>query len=75
MTMRLLSMLATLRHAASEARNPAAYAVVSAARALAGHRFQKVHDLIDAKYHRQLLRLTDIRDPLRQARLPERYPI
>ena len=30
--MRLLSMLATLRHAASEARNPAAYAVVSAAR-------------------------------------------
>jgi hypothetical protein len=32
--MRLLSILPTLRLAASEARNPAAYAVVSAARAL-----------------------------------------
>src|ERR1700729_1073079 len=32
-------------------------------------------DFIGPQHHRQLLRLTRIRDPLRQIRLPERYPV
>ena len=45
------------------------------ARLQARHRFEEAHDFIGAQHHRQLLRLTRRRDPLRQIRLPERYPV
>ncbi len=41
----------------------------------ARHRFEEAHNFIGPQHHRQLLRLTRIRDPLRQIRLPERYPV
>ena len=47
----------------------------AARRLQARHRFEEAHNFIGPQHHRQLLRrLTRIRDPLRQIRLPERYP-
>jgi hypothetical protein len=41
----------------------------------ARYRFQETHDFIRTQHHRQLLRLTSMRDPLRQVRLLERYAV
>src|SRR3984893_15513089 len=82
MTMRLLTMSATLMPAASEARNAAAYDVVSAPRAFrrgaglqARHRLQEAHNLIGSQHYRQFARCPGIRDPLWQVGLFERDAI
>jgi hypothetical protein len=41
----------------------------------ARHRLQEAHDLVGAEHHRQLLRLSRIRNALRQLRLPERHAV
>ena len=74
--MRLLSMSATLTHAASEARRPAAYRRGQRGTGLeARHRLQEAHHLVGPQHHGQFARRAGIRDPLRQVCLLERYAI